>query len=348
MRYAIWNNKGGVGKTFFAFNLASYVAEKLLKEGDKRKVVIIDMCPQANVSEIILGGNGTGTEALDQLIKENKTVGSYFYSRLENSPYNKLGTETDYLTRASNYNNNIPENLHIFAGDPSLELQIPSINSRAADSIPDDAWIAVHRWVKDLMDSCNQRWNREAIYFIDCNPSFAAYTEIALVASNRIIVPCSPDGSSARAVRNVARLVYGHSLEAKHERLRFSEKMSAAGATLPTMHLFIMNRSTIYSDQPAQDFQYIENQIRSAVTSLYRENSDMFSAKSEEHLFNNVDHMPDAHRFSVVTSKHGIPLCKMVPGRLYGSLQVTRDQLTNYQKGLSRIAESLDLAEKNL
>ena len=56
MRYAIWNNKGGVGKTFLSFMLS---AEYAIKHQDKT-VIVVDMCPQANLSEIFLGGNDKG------------------------------------------------------------------------------------------------------------------------------------------------------------------------------------------------------------------------------------------------------------------------------------------------
>ena len=56
MRYAIWNNRGGVGKSFLTFVLASEYARQNLD----RRVVVVDMCPQANVSEIVLGGNARG------------------------------------------------------------------------------------------------------------------------------------------------------------------------------------------------------------------------------------------------------------------------------------------------
>src|SRR6267154_1560581 len=81
MRYAVWNNKGGVGKTFLSFVLATEIAQER-----HCPVLLVDMCPQANLSEIVLGGNGIGSERLEVLIKERKTVGGYFDSRIE-SPH---------------------------------------------------------------------------------------------------------------------------------------------------------------------------------------------------------------------------------------------------------------------
>lgn len=52
-----------MGKTFLCFAVASGYA---LQHPDF-KVVVIDMCPQANISEILLGGNGNGGEILQKL-----------------------------------------------------------------------------------------------------------------------------------------------------------------------------------------------------------------------------------------------------------------------------------------
>ncbi len=57
MIYAVWNNKGGTGKTFLTFMMAGEYAA----DNPEQKVVVIDLCPQANVSEIVLGGNGRGS-----------------------------------------------------------------------------------------------------------------------------------------------------------------------------------------------------------------------------------------------------------------------------------------------
>lgn len=54
--YAIWNNKGGVGKSTITFHIASRYAEKHPQED----VFVIDMCPQANSSMMLLGGGTSG------------------------------------------------------------------------------------------------------------------------------------------------------------------------------------------------------------------------------------------------------------------------------------------------
>src|SRR5258708_7477628 len=190
-RYAVWNNKGGVGKTFLTFVLASAYAE----EHPEHIVVVLDMCPQANVSEILLGGNGKGGTELTKLLAKSprQTIGGYFDQRIK-QPHAKTGTELSFVLDLPPINKAMPKNLRLIAGDPSLEVQTQAMNQIAGQSLPQDAWANVHRWANDLIDAiCTQ--NSNVVFFIDCNPSFSAYTGVALVAANRVIVPCTADGS---------------------------------------------------------------------------------------------------------------------------------------------------------
>ena len=54
--YAIWNKKGGVGKSTITFHIATRYAEANPKE----KVLVIDLCPQSNSSMMLLGGGTAG------------------------------------------------------------------------------------------------------------------------------------------------------------------------------------------------------------------------------------------------------------------------------------------------
>lgn len=58
--YAIWNNKGGTGKSTITFNIASRFAEL----HPDRNVLVVDMCPQANSSMLLLGGGIEGESKL--------------------------------------------------------------------------------------------------------------------------------------------------------------------------------------------------------------------------------------------------------------------------------------------
>src|SRR5580692_1730747 len=64
--YAIWNNKGGVGKSTITFHLASRYAEM----NPKKRVLVIDLCPQSNSSMMLLGGGTTGEQHVLNLCTE--------------------------------------------------------------------------------------------------------------------------------------------------------------------------------------------------------------------------------------------------------------------------------------
>ena len=169
MRYGVWNNKGGVGKSFLSFVLATEYAHA----NPGKHVIVADMCPQANLSEIVLGGNGTGSARLDALIDARQTIGGYFDTRIT-SPHAITGSESGYLIHAKTHNASAPSNLWILAGDPSLELQAQVINQISAQTLPADTWKNVHNWLLDLLIACSKKLGiADTISFIDCNPSFS-------------------------------------------------------------------------------------------------------------------------------------------------------------------------------
>ena len=59
--YALWNNKGGVGKSYLTFQIACEYART---HHSTQKVLVIDLCPQANASGMLLGGIAKGEENL--------------------------------------------------------------------------------------------------------------------------------------------------------------------------------------------------------------------------------------------------------------------------------------------
>ncbi|EMX9375390.1 ParA family protein, partial [Pseudomonas aeruginosa] len=77
--YALWNNKGGVGKSYLTFQIAS---EYAIQHPDKR-VLVIDVCPQANSSSMILGGIEDGENALNTIhsASPRKTISGYIEDR---------------------------------------------------------------------------------------------------------------------------------------------------------------------------------------------------------------------------------------------------------------------------
>ncbi len=240
--YAIWNNKGGTGKTSLTFQSVCRFAE--LNPG--KRVLVLDLCPQANLSEIFLGGQeGSGSSNL--LMRQGAvprcSIGGYFDIRLP-SPFSPPNFDAkNFITNPFTFNNSIPKNIDLVCGDPLLELQAIAMNTLANADLPGvNSWLGVIDWLKDFLSQLNYDYA-----FIDTNPSFSMYTQIALAASNRIALPVMADDSSRRAIQNAFSLIYGVKLPSEiYAKYTFAKKLNDAGRALPKIHLILKNRLTQY------------------------------------------------------------------------------------------------------
>ena len=340
MRYAVWNNKGGVGKSFLSFILGTEVA----KRSPEMHVILVDMCPQANLSEIVLGGNGKGAKKLQELLsqQDRKTVGGYFDSRIA-SPHRRTGSEADFLTHAYSINRQLPKNLWLIVGDPSLELQAQVISQIGGQTLPQDSWKNVHNWLKDLVQACVAKLGSAAQVkvFIDCNPSFAAYTELAMIASERIIVPCSSDGSSARAIDNIGALLYGLGTSGgAYSGVDFKAKTNTFSMTLPLIHSVLLNRSTLYNKKASKAFGAMFDEIKKRVNTLRRADPSIFVAGRAV----NFKVVPDNHSVAIVCSHLGRPLYAITPGHYPvhdTNPQVNDEPLDRYKEAVDELLASV-------
>ena len=332
MRYAVWNNKGGVGKSFLSFVLGTEIAH----DRPKDQVVLVDMCPQANLSEIVLGGNGAGAEALETILgkADRKTVGGYFDSRIA-SPHKTTGNETTYLTRASDHNKNLTENVWLIVGDPSLEIQAQVISQISGQTLPEDAWKNVHSWLADVISAAMLKLGpTRTRVFIDCNPSFSAYTELSMLAAERVIIPCSSDGSSARAIDNVGALLYGVGKSAYGD-VSFNAKSAKFGMDLPLIHSVLHNRSTLYSEKASKAFKAMFDEIENRTEALRKKAPKRFAEGAV-----NFHVVPDNHSVAIVCSHLGKPLYQIHSGQyeIHDTRpKVNTEPLDRYKKAIAAL-----------
>lgn len=335
MRYALWNNKGGVGKTFLSFVLSTEIAH-LRSDG---MVLVVDMCPQANLSEILLGGNGVGSDRLDKLIKDRRTVGGYFDTRI-NSPHNRTGDENNFLIQVSTFNAAVPPNVFLLAGDPSLELQAQVINQISGQALPVDSWKNVHYWLRDLIDECAAHLGENATtVFVDCNPSFSAYTELSILSVDSLILPCSSDGSSARAIDNVGSLLYGVATGKDYGAANFPAKARSFDMDLPKIHSVVLSRSTQYNKKASKAFAAMFNEIKQRIDALAKKVPDHFPRRGPHFA-----DIPDSHSVAIVCSHLGKPLFSVKPGRYKvhdTEPQVNDEPLERYKEAVEKLIGTL-------
>ncbi|TRV01518.1 MAG: ParA family protein [Microcystis wesenbergii Mw_QC_B_20070930_S4] len=309
--YMFWNNKGGTGKTSLAFQVICRYAYRNLGQ----RILAIDVCPQANLSELLLGGltNGGSKNLLErQGLVPRCSIGGYFQLRLP-SPFAVPDFSVrDFLTRPAEYNSNIPENIDLFAGDPLLELQANAINTLANTQIPGtDTWVTVIDWIKDAIEQVRDQYD---IVFIDANPSFSIYTQIALSTAHRIILPVMADDSSRRAIQNAFSLIYGLKLPSDiYSKYAFATKLKQADRSLPKVHIIAKNRITQYMG-PASAYAAVLRSIEKDVSNLIKLEPSIFT-------FNNVTdgvvEIRDFQTTGVVAFARGCPFYKQPFGKLH-------------------------------
>jgi cellulose biosynthesis protein BcsQ len=363
--YAFWNNKGGVGKSFLSFVAATEYA-RTYPDTD---VYVIDLCPQANVSEMLLLNSDILTNPDDDEISNDEnydvihknydvinkligqtpraTVAGYLEARL-NSPFEPIKDVSPYVCRPRDFNTKLPINLLLVCGDYLLEILSEAIRQTSQLAIPVTAWKQVLSWIKDLTAALRQRsGNRDVLFILDCNPSFAIYTQLALAAAENLIVPFTPDDSSRRAMENVVALLYGHSMDdpkiETYARINFAKRASDEFLGTPKLHTFVSNRVTLYRGKASRAFEAVSESVKATLDDLHKKHRQIYTNPKELPSERFIE-IPDYHSACVVMTVKGIPLdgLRAGPHKVHGKqVQINSEPLEKYREALTEFVSYL-------
>lgn len=338
IKYSFWNNKGGTGKTSLAFQSVAMFAEN----NPNARILVVDLCPQANLSELLLGGLvGQGSAQLQKLQDKipRCSIGGYFQDRLP-SPYSMPAINVQqYICKPCHFNHNISQNIDLIAGDALVELQSNAITTLANTQIPGtNTWLQIIDWLNDLVNKLDDDYD---YLFVDANPSFSVYTQIGIAATDRMILPVMADDSSRRAVQNAIALVQGLQLpSATYAQHNFASQLKAAGRTPPKFHLFPKNRLTQYMG-PASAYHAVLLEIDTMIGNIIKSHPEVATFKTVSD--SNVE-IRDFQTTGVVAFAQGIPFTRLragkhqLPGR---EVQVKSDYLTNCIDAMNELVNKL-------
>jgi cellulose biosynthesis protein BcsQ len=233
----------------------------------------------------------------------------------------------DFITKPNTYNKGIAANIDLVCGDPLLELQANAVNTLANQNIPSiNAWIAVIDWLRTFLEQIESEYDS---VFMDCNPSFSLYTQIALATTEKIILPVMADDSSRRAIQNAFSLIFGLKLPSEiYASYAFATKLKDAKRSLPKVHLIAKNRITQYMGS-ASAYAAVLAAIQDDIQRLLKSNPEIFSFKKVESGF--VD-IRDFQTTGVVAFAKGQPFSMVQAGKtsINGHrVQVKQEYLTN-------------------
>ena len=166
--YVVLNKKGGVGKTSTCFHLAGHYA----KQG--RRVLLIDMDPQANLTEGFIGGQRGGSP-----VSRERSVTALFADDLHVAEPWALIAPTSF------------PGVMILPGSQTLEYECER------DPADDSRQHALRDFVQEVRDAYD-------IIMIDCPPNTLLGSWSALVAGDGVIVPIQVEDFGAQGLKQLA------------------------------------------------------------------------------------------------------------------------------------------------
>lgn len=345
--YAFYNNKGGVGKTTLCQNVACLYAE----ENPEKQVLVIDLCPQANISQFLLGGGhvGYGTnQAIQTHAFRKNIVGFMDWLVKGNSGFTSI--KDSFKRKVSPHNKNVTENLYLIAGDSFLESFSLALSYAVINPANIQAWKEYMTAIRRL---CEMEFNKDEYesltVFIDCNPSFSIYTQMALVSTDYIVVPMMADFSSLEGIRGILTLLHGKYPSAQFQKfaeniITFNSQMKRFNLQPPTFYEFVFNNFTTHKGAAAA-FESVKNEL---ITFCYNQSvahPSLFTSfsqpiKSQDDWADAyVSETKDFHTAGKVSASLGIPLHRLPNHASYTMPdgEVVSVPRGNYQDSLTHV-----------
>lgn len=188
---AIFNNKGGVGKT----NLCWNIADQLGRRG--KKVLLIDFDPQCNLSIAVLGEERFTQHLPTQNTPYGTTVRSYLQRFLQNTGGEELflhkGPQTD-------------QNVDLVAGDFWLNVYADSLS--LGGDLLSGTGISKYLVLTKIIEKAKEVSGEDYDYaFVDLPPSFGALVRATFYSSDYFIVPCTSDNFSVYCAGLIGQMI---------------------------------------------------------------------------------------------------------------------------------------------
>lgn len=188
---AVFNNKGGVGKT----NLCWNIADTLARRG--KHVLLVDFDPQCNLSIAMLGEQTFVDKLPSENIPYGKTLRAYLQRFLQSTGGEEIFLHQGLATHP---------NVHLIAGDFWLNSYADSL-SVGGDLLSGTGlskYLVLRRMVSEAERVRGQAFD---YILVDLPPSFGALVRATFYSTDYFLVPCTSDNFSVYCVGLIGQMI---------------------------------------------------------------------------------------------------------------------------------------------
>jgi hypothetical protein len=182
--------------------------------------------------------------------------------------------------------------------------------------------------------------------FIDTNPSFSIYTELAISASERLITPVNADDSSRVATNAMFILLHGQTPPHPiYGAWTYAAKAQTHSVVIPSIHIVVGNRLTQFLGAAAA-FSALSDATADTLFAAYQNHPSFFTQRPKKAMavkdFRD-DYsvaLRDFNTAGAVAAHLGRPLSTMPQGyyQVHGTnVKVNSSQITECEKALDTL-----------
>jgi cellulose biosynthesis protein BcsQ len=193
---AMFNNKGGVGKTTLTNNIASFISDTMHK-----RVLVVDCDPQCNTTQLLMGQEFASELYLGEGTPSSITTISDILQPIEDGDSKISDTIIPIKSSETRFN------VDLIPGNPKFSIIEDRLGSAWHDLLSGDVGgIRKTNWNTFLIDGIKNDYD---FVFYDLSPSLGSINRSVLVGCDYFITPMGTDIFSILGIRNISEWLLG-------------------------------------------------------------------------------------------------------------------------------------------